>query len=299
MSVSKAAILRTESAWAVLTSIPCRCKPNGYAIIVPGTRRHKSSASPSTPPLTNPSQLTPSPLRTTSPSSAGQIGGNGNGDGDNDGAPTLVYLSRALGQRHPPRADQNTGINSRTLEQRRADLADKQKNLERREELLKELNRGYFNEWRDMKHHQGKTWIAPPRIFRGDRAGYMPNLYGRTVAKGKEGKGAATTDALKNKVSIVSVYSSAWAQRQAESFTGPKANAELHEIVKQSGGRAQQVVVNISFSWIKSLLLRLFTWRLRRQLPREMHSKYFLVRKGFTRDLAAQMGMSNLSVGHT
>lgn len=224
---------------------------------------------------------------------------DGDGDGDGDQPPTLVYLSRALGQRFPPHSDENTGIDKRSLKQRRADLVDKEKNLERRGELLKELNRGYFNEWRDMKYHQGKTWIGPPRIFKGDRAGYMPNLYGRTIAKGRDGKGRATTDAMKGKVSIVSVYSSAWAQRQAETFTGLKANKELHDLIQRSGGRAQQVIVNVSLSWIKSLLLRLFTWRLRSQVPKDVHSQYFLVRKGFTRALAGQMGMNNLSVGHT
>ncbi|KAI5283100.1 Mitochondrial ATPase complex subunit atp10 [Ascosphaera aggregata] len=185
------------------------------------------------------------------------------------------------------------------MRERRADLVDQQKNLQRRQELVRELNRGYFSEWRDMKYHQGKTWIAPTRIFRGDKAGYMPNFYGRSIAKEEKGREKGTTGLLLGKISIVSVYSSAWAQRQAETFTNAKVNGELHEIIKRSGGKVQQMVVNISFSRLKSLLLRLFTWRLRRQLPREMHPRYIFVRKGFTRGIAGQMGISNLSVGYT
>ncbi|KZZ90012.1 ATPase assembly factor ATP10, mitochondria [Ascosphaera apis ARSEF 7405] len=292
--MSQSVLLRSFALYSP-HRITCHSVPNGCtSLVVPVIRsrsvRHKSSSptAPSSPPPPPPpsDQLTPPPLR--------------------PGARPTLIVPPAAAQKEPSGSggaieieNENTGIDKRSLKQRRADLVDKEKNLERRGELLKELNRGYFNEWRDMKYHQGKTWIGPPRIFKGDRAGYMPNLYGRTIAKGRDGKGRATTDAMKGKVSIVSVYSSAWAQRQAETFTGLKANKELHDLIQRSGGRAQQVIVNVSLSWIKSLLLRLFTWRLRSQVPKDVHSQYFLVRKGFTRALAGQMGMNNLSVGHT
>ncbi len=48
---------------------------------------------------------------------------------------TPTPLSRPIGMPRPPRAGENTGVDNRTLSERRADLVDYGKHLRRRQEL--------------------------------------------------------------------------------------------------------------------------------------------------------------------
>jgi ATPase complex subunit ATP10 len=107
-----------------------------------------------------------------------------------------------------------------------------------------------------------------------------------------------TTTVLRGKISIVSLFSSQWAERQALSFVGLKQNPGLRELVKEAGGLAQCVEVNIEDNSLKAWLIRMFMWRIRRQMPPEEHGKYFLVTKGFTEFLREQIGMTNSKVGY-
>ena len=107
-----------------------------------------------------------------------------------------------------------------------------------------------------------------------------------------------TTPVLRGKISIVSLFSSLWAERQALSFVGPKQNPGLHELIKEADGLAQRVDINVEDNWLKVWLIRMFMWRTRRNVPREQHGRYFLVKKGFTENLREQIGMMNSKVGY-
>ena len=52
-----------------------------------------------------------------------------------------------------------------------------------------------------MQFHKGKTFIAPPRLFKGDLSLYFPNLYGRTLLKGNSAS-QDTTPTLLGKASV-------------------------------------------------------------------------------------------------
>lgn len=155
----------------------------------------------------------------------------------------------------------------------------------------------YFREWSNMRHHKGKSFLAPPRLFKSDRALYFPNLQGQTLAKDKGLHD--TTPVFSNKVSIVSVFSSAWAERQAASFAGPKENPELHQIVKDSGGIAQMIQINIEENALKAMLIKLFVPNLRRNLAPEDWGNYFVVRRGITTAIRDAIGFLNSKVGYT
>ncbi len=103
----------------------------------------------------------------------------------------------------------------------------------------------------------------------------------------------------------MSVFSSQWAESQADSFTAAKANPELQAILKQHGGGsggdglAQVVRVNYEDNAGKAWLVRLFMGSLRRRFPEHEWDKYFLVRRGITDHIRECIGLLNTKVGYT
>ena len=162
------------------------------------------------------------------------------------------------------------------------------------------MSRPYFRDWRNMQFHKGKTFIAPPRLFRADVSLYFPNIHGRTLAKGDpSAKAADTTPLLEGHTSVVSVFSSVWAEKQAQSFTSSNANPALHEAVAASRGRAQLVQINVEEDPLKAWLIRLFSWSLRQRVGKENWNRYFLVRKGISDEIRESIGLLNSKVGYT
>lgn len=148
-----------------------------------------------------------------------------------------------------------------------------------------------------MNYHKGKTFLAPPRLFKGDLALYFPNFYGETLLK--KGTWRDTTPVINGKVSIVSVYSTTWGMNQAASFTSPEANPELHELVNSSGGKAQFVDLNLEDNTLKAWMVKLFFGGLRKKRDAESWGKYFLVRNTISMDMRDKIGLLNSKVGYT
>lgn len=161
------------------------------------------------------------------------------------------------------------------------------------------ISRPYFRDWRNLQFHKGKTFLAPPRPFRADLSLYFPNLHGRTLAKTPAAKAADTTPLLEGRASVVTVFSSMWAEEQARSFTGERENPALHELLRASAGRAQLVQVNVEEGLLKAWLVRLFFGSLRRRVGRDNWDKYFLVRKGISDEIRESIGLLNSKVGYT
>src|SRR4051794_39306077 len=106
------------------------------------------------------------------------------------------------------------------------------------------MARPYFRDWNNLQFHDGKTFIAPPRLFRGDVSLYFPNLYGRTLQK-TDRQARDTTPTLAGKASIVSIFSGVWAESQVQTFASPANNPALQEVLARSGGQAQMVQINV------------------------------------------------------
>lgn len=159
------------------------------------------------------------------------------------------------------------------------------------------ISKPYFRDWSNMRLHKGKSFLAPPRLFKSDKSLYFPNFHGKTLTKDK--RLLDTTPVLEGKVSVVSIFSSAWAEGQAATFVSEKNNPELNEVVKSSGGAAQLVQINIEEDWLKAAIVRLFMPGLRKKLGFDNWGRYFLVVRGVTDDMRDTIGLLNSKVGYT
>lgn len=159
---------------------------------------------------------------------------------------------------------------------------------------VEEWGKNYFQDFKNIrKYRSGKVFLANSKIFKAEAAQYFPNFHGATL----NAEIADTTPVLKGKLSVVNVYSSAWGEAQANSFTGPQ-NTELKEVLDQNKGVCQKVDVNIEENTMKAFILTLFLWRLRMQRSEEDWGKYFIVRRGVSDLIRETLGMLNKRVGY-
>jgi ATPase complex subunit ATP10 len=160
----------------------------------------------------------------------------------------------------------------------------------------KQVAKPYFREWSNLRHHEGKTFISNPRLFKADRSLYFPNMHGITLATPKDAQN--TTTQLRGSISIVNLFSSVWAEGQVATFTGPQQNPGLVEALASGGKHVQRIDINLEENRMKAWLVKTFMWRMRQKLPKEQHSRYFLVQKGFDQALKETVGMMNSKVGY-
>ncbi|KAK0730656.1 ATP10 protein-domain-containing protein [Lasiosphaeris hirsuta] len=280
-----------------LVPTACRQDPDAYAFA--NTNANISSDTRNDPnPRHTISRYSPPPAANVVVNGALANAPRGYGKKFEDFTPTP--LSRPIGMNFPPKAGENTGIDRRSIRQRRDDFVDYEKHLAKREFLKNKMSRPYFRDWRNMQFHKGKTFLAPPRLFKGDLSLYFPNLHGSTLdKKNPAAKAADTTPSLEGRASVVTIFSSTWAEKQAQSFTSAEANPALHAALQGSGGRAQLVQINVEEDTLKAWLIRLFAGSLRRRVGQENWNKYFLVRRGITDEIRESIGVLNSKVGYT
>ena len=215
-------------------------------------------------------------------------------------------LARPLGLTFPPTPGQNRPYDVRSWRERQADFTDKEKALERRRIYLRSFLRPYFQEWRRVDHWKGKTFVSNDRLFRRDKALYFPNIWGQTLGYTDDGAnaGSDTTSVFLGKITVVGIQSGHWAEEQVNTFVGKQENPQLEQIISENGDLVHRADINIQGDWIRMLLVKLFRNRLRRTIPEDRWSRYFLVklprdvRKGLTEDVRDAMGLLNSQVGY-
>ncbi|KAF2197912.1 hypothetical protein GQ43DRAFT_423581 [Delitschia confertaspora ATCC 74209] len=201
-------------------------------------------------------------------------------------------LGRPIGFHQPPRAGTNTG--KKEKKQKVTGITFRERHIAKTKEIAEEWGKNYFQDFKNIrKYRSGKVFIANPRIFKAEAALYFPNFHGTTL----EAEVADTTPVLRGKISVVNVYSSAWGEAQANSFTGPD-NKELKELLEKNKDVCQKVDINIEENNMKAWILALFHWRLRNMRSKEDWGKYFIVRRGVSDLMRETLGMLNRRVGY-
>lgn len=171
------------------------------------------------------------------------------------------------------------------------------KHLEKRKELLDELERPYFRDWFNLQFHKGKIWVAPPRPFRSEVALFFPNFYGTTLVKGSGAK-RDTTPLLRKKTSVVAICGSMWGEAQVDSFVSRKENEKLHKLLAESDGRVQLVRIVLEESRMKAWMISLWKGSLRRKMGEGNWDKFFLIRRGISLPIRESVGLLNSKLGY-
>lgn len=161
------------------------------------------------------------------------------------------------------------------------------------------MARPYFRDWTNLdKDYKGKTFIAPPRLFRHDRSLYFPNLLGHTLLK-TTSVPRDTTPTLQGRASVVAVFSAGWAENQTRSFVSEEANPALHRVLAEFKGRAQLVRMNVEDqSRLRWWILKLIAPFIRRDVGQEHWDKYFMVNRGISHNIRESIGYLNSKVGY-
>ena len=195
-------------------------------------------------------------------------------------------LGRPIGWPAPP--DPSDYLDTRTVEQKRADFRNWDKHLARRRELVTQYARPYFRDWTNMKYSRGKIWVANARLWRKDASLWMPNFWGKDL----DGVRQSSAAIAMGKVTVCCVMSRTWAGEQVETFVTP----EVLQIVRESGGKAQVLDLNVEEAPLARFMLWLYTGRIKKQKS-EPFLKYLLL-KEIESDVRELLGMLNHRAGY-
>lgn len=148
---------------------------------------------------------------------------------------------------------------------------------------VKEMKKPYFGDMSNLKYEKGKTFTAPPRLFKAEAALFFPNLQGVPLLESHWAR-CDTTPLLTGKISVVVFQSCLWAERQVATFISREANPALHEVLYRNDDVAQVVHINYEVNFIKAIITRLFRRSLRKSFPEGLGQVHLRARGRHRRD---------------
>ncbi|KAG0205853.1 hypothetical protein BGX28_002588 [Mortierella sp. GBA30] len=171
------------------------------------------------------------------------------------------------------------------------DWTDKEKNLEKRKELLTDFQSGYFAEFSELSRTGSKLWKATTSMVNADKALYMPNIIGTSL---KTSEPTELVDILKGKISLVAISGTRFGEEQIETFMTP--------FLKQwpmstKGSKVQLVELNIQENPLKAGLVRMMVPFVKKTIPEERHENYILHYKSI-KHLKDPLSMQNSYLGY-
>jgi ATPase complex subunit ATP10 len=167
-----------------------------------------------------------------------------------------------------------------------------EKHLEKRQKIKSQLARPYFRDWKNLKFEKGKLWLANEKLWRREMSLWMPNIVGSTLAKEPY---KTTTEVLRGKVSLVSLFQRDWARKQAESWYSPQSNPRIAEFIEQ--GKLNLVCVNVEDAPLARTIQSMVHWFIRRGMNKKRQESYFFI-KQVPDSVVEEIGILNSRVGY-
>ncbi|KAF9940289.1 Mitochondrial ATPase complex subunit atp10 [Modicella reniformis] len=168
---------------------------------------------------------------------------------------------------------------------------DKEKNLEKRKELLHDFQSGYFAEFSELSKTGSKLWKGTANMIAADKALYMPNIVGTSL---KTSEPIELVDLLRGKISLVCISGTRFGEEQIETFTTPFSKKWPSG---QVGSKVQFVELNIQENPLKAGLVRMMVPFVKKSIPEERHTNYILHYKPI-KHLKDPLSMQNSYLGY-
>lgn len=140
-----------------------------------------------------------------------------------------------------------------------------------RQQLVKEFNRSYWQDFRDMSKRGGKQWIAPNRLLKQGVSLFMPSIYGRTLDR-TSGEKCTTDDILRHKCTVVSIASTRFGERNIDEMIAPAVATFPRERSASHG--VLFLHINLQENPLKAGLVQLFIPNIKRTIPKFSHVRH-------------------------
>lgn len=153
------------------------------------------------------------------------------------------------------------------------------------------MSESYFTDMHEYRSTAGKEWKAPQMFFRADKSFYMPNFQGSTLVSSKI---KDSTSVLKDKVSVVKIYTSLSGENHVNSyFDSPgKASAEPDPALGY-----QIIDITVLDRPVNRWISKFFAFRTRRRLPKTQHDLFFYAQP-LPDQLSSAIGQINRYTGY-
>ncbi|GJJ68412.1 mitochondrial ATPase complex subunit ATP10 [Entomortierella parvispora] len=196
-----------------------------------------------------------------------------------------IAMAKANNKRSPF-AKAKEGVKSKVH-----DWTDKEKNLEKRKELLDDFQSGYFAEFSELTKTGSKLWKGTPTMVNADKALYMPNIVGTSL---KTSEPVELVDLLKGHISLVAISGTRFGEEHINSFMTPFLEKWA---ANSKHSKVQLVELNIQENPLKAGLVRMMVPFVKKTIPEERQENYLLHYKSI-KHLRGPLSMQNSYLGY-